>query len=640
MTRAWRNPHLWVIAVMMLLLVAIHYQPLVFVDMWLLRQLGSILRSTPIGDSLERVLFLIPIGYGAVIFGSGGGSSVLTLAIVAILPRVFLNSAAPWKALFETGGIVLIGALLVSLSDAIRRGRQRLVELEKAQSMLSSQLKRLSMLHVVWGILSQSLELGQVLNAARNGVTQIMGMEAMWLYLWDREKGKLKLATSSGLPEEVALRLCEGLDSTVAQSKRPITVESASAAPVFVRLLEQSGLRSVLSVPLIAKGEILGTLGVGSRLVYHLTADEVNLLGAVGLQISMAIENAHLYERERLVAEALRVSERNYRELFENASDAIWVHDLNGTITAVNSAFERLTDYGRNVLVGANAFVLLPSHGQSKPDKEVHEKVLRGEPVEPYEQELVKKDGSAVTVQLGTSLIVKDGRPSAFQHIARDITEAKRIQDNLRFYVRQVGQAQEAERKRIARELHDGATQALVAVSLNLDRLASSDPKVSVKDIQEQVRSVLQEVRRFGQQLRPSMLDDLGLLPALKWLASDLTKNCGIAATIEVIGKARQLPPETELMLFRIVQEAFTNVRRHSGANNVCVRVEFTHENTKIVVNDNGKGFELPARPGDLARVGKLGLAGMHERAQLLGGTLVIHSEPGKGTTLTVEVPQ
>jgi PAS domain S-box-containing protein len=353
----------------------------------------------------------------------------------------------------------------------------------------------------------------------------------------------------------------------------------------------------------------------------------------------MAIENARLYERERLVAEALRVSERNYRELFENASDAIWVHDFNGTITAVNSALEQLTGYRRNALVGANVSIFLPSHGLSEVDRESHEKVLKGEPAEPYEQELVKKDGSVVTVQVSTSLMSKGGRPWAFQHIARDITEAKRTQENLRFYVRQVSQAQEAERKRIARELHDGAAQALVAISLNLDELTSGNPEVSIKDIREQVRSVLEEVRRFSQQLRPSILDDLGLLPALKWLASDLTKNYSIATSVEVFGEPRQLPPETELMLFRIVQEALTNVWKHSGANKVSVTVEFAERSTKIVVKDNGCGFELPPRVGDLARTGKLGLAGMQERSQLLGGTLTIDTKPGMGTALTVKVP-
>jgi len=639
MNRALRNPHLWVVAVMMALIVVIHYHE-AFADVLFLERIGSILGFGLTRQTLWRILFLVPITYGAIMLGIGGGLSILALAIVAMLPRVFLISPAPREALFETGGVILVGVLVVLLSHSSQRGRQRLSELEATQSMLNLQIKRLGMLYATSSLLSQSLEPGHCL-AVMDKVGQLMGVESTWLYLWDGDKKKLGLATSSGLSKALAqeLGLGEGLDGMVAQSRQPIVIENVSTDPAFRSKLRPDGLQSIVIVPLISKGEITGTLGVGTRLVHHFPPDEVDLLRTIGDQISMAVENARLYEKERFIAEALRVSERNYRELFENAGDAIWVHDLSGIIMAANSAFERLTGYKRDELIGANVSMLLSSHGATKVDKEAHHKVLRGEAAEPYEQELVRKDRSVVVTQLGTSLITKDGQPWALQHIARDITEAKRTQDNLRFYVQQVSQAQEAERKRIARELHDVTAQALVAVSRNLEGLASGNSQVSIKDIREQVRDILQEVRRFGQQLRPSILDDLGLLPAVKWLVSELTENYGIATDIEVLGEACQLLPEAELMLFRIVQEALTNVRRHSGADKVCVRVEFADHGTKIMVSDNGKGFEMPTRVGDLARTGKLGLAGMQERAQLLGGTLVIDSKPGKGTTLTVEVP-
>ena len=305
----------------------------------------------------------------------------------------------------------------------------------------------------------------------------------------------------------------------------------------------------------------------------------------------------------------------------------------------MNSAFERLTGHERGTLIGADVSMFFSSHGLSKIDKGAHDVVLRGETAEPHEQELVRKDGSAVIVQIGTSLITREEEPWAFQHIARDITEEKRIQDNLRFYVQQASQAQEAERKRIARELHDVTAQALVTVVRNLDDLASGRSTPTAKEIQEQVRGILREIRRFSQQLRPSVLDDLGLLPAVKWLASDFTKNYNIAADVEVVGEPYQLSPDAELMLFRITQEALTNVQKHSSASRVRITVEFTHHATKVTVSDNGKGFETPERMGDLARSGRLGLAGMQERAQLVGGTLTIDSASGKGTILTVEVP-
>ncbi len=642
MAGVFRNPHLWVVAIMVVLIVVIHYHE-TFSEVHVVRWIGSVLGFGLTRHTLERILFLIPVAYGAALLGTGGGISILVLAAAAMFPRAFFISPEPREALFETGGVIFTGALLVALFDVLQKGRQRLTELETAHKILNLQVKKLSMLHVFSSRISQSLELTQVLNAIRGNVGQVMDTESTWLYLWDEEKKRLKLAASVGLSEGApaeTLKLGESLDGMVAESKQSKTIEDTSADPKLkTALLSLGSLRSVLIVPLILKGMLVGTLGVGTRSVHHFAADEVDLLGATGDQVTMAVERARLYEKERLIAERLLVSEKNYRELFENASEAIWVHDLSGIILAANGALERLAGYKRDDLIGAQVSMLLPSHEMTRMSKRMHDKVLRGEHTEAIEQELVKKDGSTVIVHMGTSLIKKDGVPWAFQHIARDITEEKRIQENLRLYVQQVTQAQEAERKRIARELHDETAQALVAVSRNLDDLASGNSPVSIQDVREKVRGILLGVRQFSQQLRPSILDDLGLLPAVQWLASDLTKNYNISAEVEVVGNQRKLPSEVELMLFRIIQEALTNVRRHSAATKVCIKVELTGSSTKVTMSDDGKGFEVPERAGDLARTGKLGLAGMEERAQLLGGNLTIDSKPGKGTILTVEVP-
>ncbi|GAI10457.1 unnamed protein product, partial [marine sediment metagenome] len=135
------------------------------------------------------------------------------------------------------------------------------------------------------------------------------------------------------------------------------------------------------------------------------------------------------------------------------------------------------------------------------------------------------------------------------------------------------------------------------------------------------------------------ILDDLGLLPAADWMAEDLAKNCGIDAQVKVIGGERSLPAELELLLFRIVQEALNNIRRHSEASRAWITIEFGDGKVILAVRDDGKGFKLPKRIGDLASAGKLGLAGMQERARLIEGKLTIKSAPTKGTTVTVEVP-
>lgn len=224
--------------------------------------------------------------------------------------------------------------------------------------------------------------------------------------------------------------------------------------------------------------------------------------------------------------------------------------------------------------------------------------------------------------------------------------ENARLYDNLRFYVQEITQVQENERERIARELHDETIQMLIVISRRIEVLATLPdqlPKVATRhleSLQELVGDTLSGVRRFVRDLRPPTLDHLGLVAALEGLTGAATEKGEIAAELEVTGRARRLTPEgSELTLFRIAQEALNNVRRHSGASRVAVRVEFGPTRVRMVIEDDGCGFNAPERMGDLASSGKLGLIGMQERARNLSGTLDIQSEPGRGVTIIVDVP-
>ncbi|MFC1983605.1 ATP-binding protein [Chloroflexota bacterium] len=226
-----------------------------------------------------------------------------------------------------------------------------------------------------------------------------------------------------------------------------------------------------------------------------------------------------------------------------------------------------------------------------------------------------------------------------------DITERKTAEDRLRYYLLEIMRAQEEERKRIARELHDDTAQVLGSLSRQLDNFIrkkhgfTSNEVLFLKDLQAQLNRGLQGVHRFAQGLRSSLLDDLGLVPALRSLVKDLQEYDGIGASLEVFGGERRFSSEVESLLFRIVQEALNNIRRHAQASEAQVVIEFTEDRTKVSISDDGRGFELLGRVDDLPRSGKLGLAGMHERAQLLDGTLEVKSTLGKGTTLIIEVP-
>jgi len=354
-------------------------------------------------------------------------------------------------------------------------------------------------------------------------------------------------------------------------------------------------------------------------------------------------EREHRTQLE-IAQQELRTSEERYRELFASAHDAIWLQDLEGNFIAANKSAETLSGYGADELSKMNVRSFLTGESLELAHQ-IRKKLLNGDPVGPYEQRIIRRDGSEAFVQLASSLVFDKDKPVAFQHIARDITEQKRMQENLHFYLRQSTRAQEEERKRISHELHDDTIQALVVLSRQLDALASGDKGLSedtrlhLEELWQQVDNILRGVRRLSQDLRPAALDRLGMLPGLEWLAANLTEHSGIEAKVSVEGEERRLPEEAAIALFRITQEALRNVWRHSGATKAEITVEFDESKTRITVSDNGKGFNLPENIGDLAKDGKLGLAGMQERAQLVGGTLTVQSQPDKGTCITVELP-
>jgi signal transduction histidine kinase len=244
---------------------------------------------------------------------------------------------------------------------------------------------------------------------------------------------------------------------------------------------------------------------------------------------------------------------------------------------------------------------------------------------------------------LTTNLIVRAGEKKAFQTIARDITEAKREFDTQHVYLQEITRAQEEERKRIARELHDSTAQNLIALLHQLENFLDDKSKLPVSQAKslwsfyERIRDILQEVRRFSRDLRPSILDDLGLMPALEWLVEETKSNYGIEASLTKTGEERRLSPEAELLFFRIVQESLANIQKHAQATKAEVKVEFAANLFSITISDNGKGFNPPENISGLLHSGKLGLAGMAERVQLLGGNIRVASDPGRGTIVHVE---
>lgn len=226
-----------------------------------------------------------------------------------------------------------------------------------------------------------------------------------------------------------------------------------------------------------------------------------------------------------------------------------------------------------------------------------------------------------------------------------DITERKSLEENLRFYLQQITRAQEEERKYITRELHDDMAQIMGSLSRRLDNLLRKQHNfgaaeaADLQEIQSLLNRGLQSMNSFIQNMRPSLLDDLGLIPALRSMTNNLERTDGIIAQFTLIGEERRFSNEIELPLFRIVQEALSNVGKHAQATQVHVTAEFIGSGIRLKVEDNGKGFKLQDSMDNLPRSGKLGLMGMQERVLLLDGTIEFDSTPGIGTSIEVVVP-
>ncbi|MDM8000253.1 MAG: PAS domain S-box protein [Dehalococcoidia bacterium] len=345
-------------------------------------------------------------------------------------------------------------------------------------------------------------------------------------------------------------------------------------------------------------------------------------------------------ERRRM-EKALLESEERYRTLFEDSRDAIFILDRSGRVMHANRAGLELFGYTEEEI--ADVHLLRRAVDPTQSD-DFRERAVREGYVRDYEMKLRKKNGSEIDCLL-TFTVERDadGNALGYEGIVRDVTDDKRMQRNLSLYITQVTRAQEEERKRIARELHDETVQSLSALSLDIQRLAKGRKRLpeeiirELDQIRQKVTNIADELSRLSHALRPNVIDHLGLIPALRLLVSDFSKKSGVTARLEVVGAEQRLSPETELGLYRIVQEATRNIRKHAEATEVVISVGFNDGRVTVTITDNGKGFSTPVRLEDFATMGRLGLIGMQERAQLLNGEFSIHSEPGVGTTIKVE---
>jgi len=341
-----------------------------------------------------------------------------------------------------------------------------------------------------------------------------------------------------------------------------------------------------------------------------------------------------------------RLPDEYYREIFETASESIFIHDFKANVIASNKAWQKITGYSRDELYNIKVTQLLDEKGLALA-REVRQKLLSGESIDmPYEQRIIKKDRTQAILELFTSLVSIGGEPVGFLHLARDVTEERKMRDSLRFYLQAILRTQEDERKRIARELHDETIQSLLLLAHRLDSVISDSSRKLSKSIKEELEQlhrlaveICEGLWRYTRNLRPRILDDMGLVAALEYIADETIDSEGIDVSVQVVGAMPALSSEAQLVIFRIAQEALNNVRKHTEASRVVVRLEFEERKMRMTISDDGQGFEIPKQLDDFPSSGRLGLVGMYERARLLGGNFQVQSGLGKGTEVVVELP-
>jgi PAS domain S-box-containing protein len=346
--------------------------------------------------------------------------------------------------------------------------------------------------------------------------------------------------------------------------------------------------------------------------------------------------------------DALGESEARKRAIMQAALDGIVTIDHEGRMLELNSAAGKIFAHGRAQLMGQNIAEIMPPtlrpwfhNGLTNHFAGEHGPSLGSR----IELPALRADGSQFFAEFTITRIRLDG-PPMFTVYIRDITQRKRNEAELRSLSQRIITAQEAERSRIAQELHDGVNQMVASVKMRLHKVQANLP--ALKPAAGEILSrcdrllvkILEENRRIAHNLRPTDLDQLGLAAACTSFCAEVQSRTNLQFRCQINSQADQLPPEMKLQFFRIIQEAVNNIEKHARAKSVRLQLRFLRNSVVLKIQDDGRGFDalnrLNVEKGP--RLG-LGLSNMRERALSLEGTYELISHPGQGTTIVARVP-
>jgi two-component system, NarL family, sensor histidine kinase UhpB len=436
-------------------------------------------------------------------------------------------------------------------------------------------------------------------------------------------------------PDDVIVPIGSGIAGMAAAEKRVRWTGDYLADQQFPHdegdaRIEVQDIHSMMSAPLIGPDRLLGTITVQSTARNAFGSEDAELLKLLADQAAIALTNASLYAE-------LEESERRYRHLVDNSPDIVWSVDADGHFTFLSDALELRTGWTPEQLIG-KPFTTLASEETYSAALTAWED-LQADPnrEQRIRLDLPLPDGQLAKTEVALTGTVIDGRFAGAHGSVRDISERERLEGDLRSQAAELAASQE--RAHLARELHDSVTQALFSMGLTLrtlELLLDTDTDAArhkLVELRELQKDALAEMRTLIFELRPSSLENDGLNQALRTHATAVQRRTGLVIVVDA-EPIERLGLQVEEALYRIGQEALHNVVKHANASAATIRIVREGDHIRLTVTDDGAGFDPDAVPR-----GHLGLIGMRQRVELVGGELRVESRVGHGTTIEATVP-
>lgn len=364
------------------------------------------------------------------------------------------------------------------------------------------------------------------------------------------------------------------------------------------------------------------------------------------LSLALAFTGLAYLDRKRKQDIALRESEERFRKIFEEGPIGMATFDSQYRFINTNATLCTMLGYTEKELAKLT-FIEITHPDELEKDIHSTQRLMKGEiPFYRIEKRYLKKNRESVWVNL-TASTVRDsaGKPMYGIAMVENITERKKAEEALRSLPKRIIEAQESERRRVARDLHDSASQILGSVKFRIQSLEEKIParnstmRKKVASTKQLIDKVVSEIRRISHNLRPSELDDLGLAAALRTLAEEFTERTSITIECSLETLPKTLPSEMELTIYRIIQEALTNVEKHAKATHVALQLSQEDGFLKVKIHDNGKGLKRLALPTERGKKSGMGLIDIQERLMFSKGTINIISGAQKGTEILIRIP-